>query len=323
MKKTENEKPRIQSQNEAFFNHPTITGIVFPDGTLIPNKKLSEAMHLDNPTIGTSININGYLPPDICQQILNKIRNLTPLNPEIKTEFIVYSSDQQEHIIGSTLAGKFDQNGQLEFAIGTSKDITEIKKEQEKLEKMAIYDSLTGLFNRQFMEQIIEKMKCSRKPVAAGFFDVDHFKSINDTYTHEGGDKHLQDIAKFLLSCFRESDFVCRSGGDEFIVLMEGIEDDQDCFKKEEEIKSKLNELNQTRKKNSLPEIKFTFYISLAEPIFRYNVETAEPRIVGHKIDEAIKNADFHLTNSKNSRINYQKFPHSFGKFPSPDLITE
>ena len=323
MKILDSERPQAQFQKEAFFYHPTITGIVFPDCTLIPNKKLCEAMHIDNPTIGISVNIKDHLPLNICEQISVKIKSLTPSNPEIKTEFIVYTPDQQKRIIGSTLAGNFDQNGQLIFAIGTSKDITEIKKEQEKLEKMAIYDSLTGLFNRQFMEQIIEKMKYSREPVAAGFFDVDHFKDINEKFTHEGGDKHLQDVAKFLLSCFRESDYVCRSGGDEFVVLMEGIESDQDCLKKEEEIKTKLKALNQIRIKSMLPEIKFTFHISLAEPFFRYDIETAEPKIIGHKIEEAIKNADFHLMNSKNSRINYQEFPYSFGNFPSPDLITE
>jgi len=216
-----------QSQNEAFFYHPTITGIVFPDYTLIPNKKLCDAMHIDNPTIGTSINIKNYLPLDICEQISNKIKSLTPTNPEIKTEFIVYGLDQQEHIIGSTLAGKFDQKGQLEFAIGTSKDITENKKNEEKLKANALTDSLTGAFNQHYLKQKFEAFSHSRtvNGLTMTILDVDNFKKINDELGHDVGNEILKKLTGVIKSTIRPEEIFARIGGDEFAIILPNLTD--------------------------------------------------------------------------------------------------
>ncbi len=94
--------------------------------------------------------------------------------------------------------------------------------------EMEIYlDELTGLKNRRFL---FEKGNEVLKNWGKGsfiIFDLDDFKQINDTYGHETGDKLLTGIAKSLRSCFRNSDTISRYGGDEFVIIIEDIEDQE------------------------------------------------------------------------------------------------
>jgi diguanylate cyclase (GGDEF)-like protein/PAS domain S-box-containing protein len=102
--------------------------------------------------------------------------------------------------------------------------ILEVEFLQEKLREQAIRDPLTGMFNRRFLAESLDKevSKAEREntPVSIIMMDVDLFKNFNDTYGHKCGDVVLQDLANFLTENSRQGDIVCRYGGEEFVILM-------------------------------------------------------------------------------------------------------
>lgn len=117
--------------------------------------------------------------------------------------------------------------------LGMMSDITKMKEHHASLEKLAHYDSLTGLPNRYLLEdryeQAIFKANRNLEMVALCFLDLDDFKPVNDTYGHNVGDQLLVDLAQRLKSSLREEDTVSRYGGDEFIILLTGIHNRSDC----------------------------------------------------------------------------------------------
>lgn len=92
---------------------------------------------------------------------------------------------------------------------------------------MALTDSLTGLYNRRYFEvhldKLLQKNKISRKALAVIMMDIDHFKSVNDTYGHNVGDEVLKIFAERLNASLRSFDLVARLGGEEFVVLLPDI----------------------------------------------------------------------------------------------------
>jgi len=95
---------------------------------------------------------------------------------------------------------------------------------RETLRDQSIRDALTGLFNRRFMQESLERetIRARRKnhPLSLLFLDIDHFKRFNDTFGHDAGDFVLQSIAELLRSFFRGDDVACRCGGEEFAVIL-------------------------------------------------------------------------------------------------------
>lgn len=124
-------------------------------------------------------------------------------------------------MILSAASGKY--NGEDAVLISAN-DITIQKEAEEIFKNMAIKDELTGLYNRHFLESIIEgeidRAKRYEYPVSAAILDIDNFKKINDTWGHPVGDIILKEIADILMKNSRASDYVMRIGGEEFIVLM-------------------------------------------------------------------------------------------------------
>lgn len=104
------------------------------------------------------------------------------------------------------------------------RDITECKREQAKLERMARTDVLTGLFNRHaFLTELngeIDRVYRYHQPLSVLMYDLDHFKRINDTYGHDAGDAVLQTVSELVSQHVRGADVVARWGGEEFIILL-------------------------------------------------------------------------------------------------------
>lgn len=108
---------------------------------------------------------------------------------------------------------------ELRFLARTyNKVFAQTKEHQDRLAYEASHDQLTGLYNRKVFEKMRES--AGRRAQTMLLFDVDSFKSVNDTYGHSTGDLVLQKVANALRSNFRSEDYVCRIGGDEFAVLM-------------------------------------------------------------------------------------------------------
>ncbi len=111
------------------------------------------------------------------------------------------------------------------------RDITERKRAQDALlesqallREQSVRDHLTGLFNRRYMEETLERelLRASRKQLSLGMImlDVDDFKRFNDTHGHAAGDEILREVGNLLLKHVRGEDVPCRYGGDEFILIL-------------------------------------------------------------------------------------------------------
>ncbi|MBF0564951.1 MAG: diguanylate cyclase [Nitrospirae bacterium] len=124
--------------------------------------------------------------------------------------------------------------------------IVERRKSERRLEKMALYDNLTGLPNRTtFFDRLQQAVRLSRRNghmVALLFLDLDKFKVINDTLGHDIGDMLLKSSARRLEGCIRSTDSVARMGGDEFTVILSRITKAQDASIVAEKIIKTLSE---------------------------------------------------------------------------------
>ena len=117
-----------------------------------------------------------------------------------------------------------DDTGSVTHFVGMFSDITDLKKAQSSLERLANYDVLTGLPNRSLLsDRMVQALASARRrnrPVAVCFLDVDGFKAVNDIHGHETGDHLLIQVAQRLTNSLRTGDTVCRLGGDEFILIL-------------------------------------------------------------------------------------------------------
>lgn len=108
------------------------------------------------------------------------------------------------------------------------RDITEQKLHEAKVERLAFYDVVTGLPNRRLLFEMLEQMlaRASRQQsrLAVGVLDLDRFKSVNDTIGHGGGDRVLAEAAARILGMLREADVLARFGGDEFALVISGLD---------------------------------------------------------------------------------------------------
>src|SRR5690606_28138253 len=104
------------------------------------------------------------------------------------------------------------------------RQLAEIQALQFQLKQQAERDPLTGLFNRRYltatMDRELARVRREGRPLSLMLIDVDHFKSVNDVLGHQAGDECLIRLATLLRINTRESDVVCRWGGDEFLVLL-------------------------------------------------------------------------------------------------------
>jgi diguanylate cyclase (GGDEF)-like protein/PAS domain S-box-containing protein len=144
------------------------------------------------------------------------------------------------------------QQGEVTHYVYAASDMTERKRAEEEIRNLAFYDPLTQLPNRRLlMDRLNHALLISERTSGEGallFIDLDKFKTLNDTRGHHVGDLHLMQVAGRLKDCLREGDTVARWGGDEFIVLLEGLGDDaQEAARRAGLVTSKiLAKLNET-----------------------------------------------------------------------------
>lgn len=116
-----------------------------------------------------------------------------------------------------------DEFGELATAFDGMRE--EVRQKRQKLEELSITDGLTGLYNRRHLQaKLVEEVVRANRfhhPLSMIFMDVDRFKSYNDSYGHQGGDKVLKDLAEVILRGTRKKiDIACRYGGEEFVVVL-------------------------------------------------------------------------------------------------------
>ncbi|MCB1901268.1 bifunctional diguanylate cyclase/phosphodiesterase [Cognatazoarcus halotolerans] len=132
-----------------------------------------------------------------------------------------------------TISAICDSHGRVSRYIAVFTDITRLLQQQEKLERMAHFDALTGLPNRVLLaDRIKHAMLAARRSgkwLAVCYLDLDGFKPVNDRFGHSAGDRLLIEIADRLRNMLRGSDSVARLGGDEFVMLLGDIENLSAC----------------------------------------------------------------------------------------------
>ncbi len=160
---------------------------------------------------------------------------------------------------------------------------------RETLRQQSIRDPLTGLFNRRYMEETLERelKRAVRegKPLSVIMFDIDHFKRFNDTMGHDAGDALLRELGTLLLESSRGGDIVCRYGGEEFLVVLPST-NLKDAAQHAEKLRVKTGALTVYHQGKALPKCT----ISLGVAAFPGN---------GTEGDALIKSADDALYRAK------------------------
>ncbi len=184
-------------------------------------------------------------------------------------------------------------------------DITKRKEVEQRIHLLAYYDPLTSLPNRVlFGDRLGQALAASRRgggKVALLFLDLDRFKSINDSLGHAAGDSLLQSVADRLKLCIREMDSICRQGGDEFMVLLPGIEKREDVAAIAQKILAAMSDPHYIEGRNLV--VSFSIGISI------YPADADTPEALIQNADAAMYHAKEH------GRNNFQFF--------TPDMNAE
>jgi len=190
-----------------------------------------------------------------------------------------------------------DDKGHIINYIGVFSDISTIKQSEAELEFLAHHDPLTKLPNRLLLtsrlSQAIKRAKREETKIAVLFLDLDRFKEINDTFGHSYGDEILTTVTTRFKILMREKDTIARIGGDEFIILIEEINEVSDI----DQVLEKL--LNVFKDKFIAYQHSFKLSASIGVAIYPDD---------GKKIEDLIKNADAAMYQAKEAGRNTYRF---------------
>jgi diguanylate cyclase (GGDEF)-like protein/PAS domain S-box-containing protein len=230
-----------------------------------------------------------------------------------------------EFIVNLQAEAIFDDQLKALTIVGTAQDISERKRSEREIHRLAYYDSLTGLPNRVlFKDRVTQAIAHARRygyHLALLFLDLDRFKMINDTLGHNVGDLLLKHVADRLSDCVRHSDSIGRSmeiegtnelarlGGDEFTVLLTNLHDVQDASKVARRI---------------LDALARPFLVSGHEIFVTVSVGIAIFPSDGDSVDVLLKNSDTAMYHAKEQgRNNFQYYSNAMNAAANERLILE
>lgn len=213
-------------------------------------------------------------------------KKTSPENPTIEfTTQIIINGQPRFH--RALCMVRWDTDSDVPKIVGAIGKLTDIENEYQimaELKKKASMDALTGIYNHGYCESVVkEKLSRQEKHYALALFDLDKFKSANDTYGHMFGDKVLQSVATSLMNTSRNQDTVARIGGDEFLIFLQ--------YETEDELGGAINRIHNTINK-----------IVVDDYEIKISTGVATTDQVGYDYDKLFNCADTALYHSKNMR---------------------
>ena len=221
-------------------------------------------------------------PEEMLQSVGNQVAARLYADPSQRAEFVqvmgtsgsvrefeaqLMRKDRQVIWVKINARSIRDDNGEVLYYEGFMEDITRRKQIEEDLQKTnallqtqldqiqalhetlryeAIRDSLTGLFNRRYLFETLDRELARARregyTVSVLMIDIDHFKAFNDTYGHQAGDEVLRKLGELFRSQIRQSDIACRYGGEEFIIIMP-VAEDGDTLRRADMIRYAFNHM--------------------------------------------------------------------------------
>ncbi|MBT8441745.1 MAG: EAL domain-containing protein [Gammaproteobacteria bacterium] len=292
-----------EAKNNALLNAmPDTLFVIRRDGTIMNFMAGSDAATMPEPR-GDQLTIGEYLPRSVATDWMTMIRAVINDSRPQKSEFVLEHDEQQFHYELQIVPYLND------LTLAIVREITARKRAEEEVHKLAYFDTLTGLPNRQlFLQQLstaIDRAKAHETKVAALYVDLDNFKRINDTLGHNFGDVVLQTIATRLDGCIRnddcvirpeadESDFrLARLGGDEFVAILQDLESTDDAVAVAERIRAELT--------RPVEHLGHEFVVTSSIGVSMYPDD-------GEDIDSLLKNADVAMYQAKSAGRNSVRF---------------
>lgn len=157
-----------------------------------------------------------------------RIRDALSNGQAIQETILNFHKNGERYWLDMNIVPLFNQRGELTYFAAIERNVTTLKEKELNLVELAEHDPLTGLLNRRGFTDICKNFfanASSPSVFIVAMLDIDFFKKINDTYGHVAGDHALQHFAGLVRAGFRASDVAARFGGEEFVVLLHGIDE--------------------------------------------------------------------------------------------------
>jgi len=205
-----------------------------------------------------------------------------------------YSKTGSGYWLDMNIMPLHNTKGELLYFAGIERDITKQQEKENNLIEQASIDELTGLLNRRAFteaaDNVISNAISEKNTLMVAMIDADHFKKINDNYGHDIGDQALCQLSAIMQSCFRKSDLLGRFGGEEFVVVIAGCD--------EQKILDKMNQFRE-QVSRTLIEIATSSEINLT-----ISIGIAFLEKTNNNFTDLIKAADIALYQAKDSGRN-------------------
>jgi len=246
------------------------------------NKACAEKYRINNPDEAVGKTDFDFFTEEHARQAYDVEQKIIKTGiPAIDIEEKETYEDSEDRWISTTKMPFYDEKGKIIGTFGISRDITDRKKAEEKIEYLSFHDGLTGLYNRAYFDEELNRLDTERQlPVTIVMGDVNGLKLINDVYGHSRGDVLLRKIADILKESFRKEDITSRWGGDEFISILP-----KTSVKDAESIIKRIKELCEEKSTTEMP-----LSISLGASIKKSSSEN---------IDDILKEAEDKMYKSK------------------------
>ncbi len=210
------------------INEPECVKLVGPDGKLIDMNPAGLAMlEVDTLQEAQNYSLTSFLLPQWRAPFIGILRSVMQ-GENANLEFEIQGARGTHRWLETNAVPMHDSEGNITMLLGITRDVTERKANEKRIDYLANFDSLTGLPNRMQLDirikDLLSLARRHKQEFAIMFLDLDHFKDINDTLGHTIGDKLLVNSSHRLKSILREEDTLARMGGDEFIILLPKID---------------------------------------------------------------------------------------------------